>query len=398
MSSTIECLVLPPEGNCSEDFGTAAALGSLEFHKNVPGYEPTKLSDLKALSKKLGVENFWIKDESSRFGLNAFKVLGGSFCLFKVICELLGLDSNRHSFKDLQAPEVAQTISKMTFITATDGNHGRGIAWSAKKLGAKCVVLMPKGSSSERLENIQKLGADAWITDVNYDATVAMAADMAEKNGWTLVQDTSWDGYEEIPTYIMQGYLTMAKEAQEQLGEEVPTHVFLQAGVGSMAGAVASFLKSAYGERAPEIVVVEPFSADCIYKTAAADDGELKVVEGDLKTIMAGLACGKPCTLGWKELRACASAYLRIQESVAATGVRVLSSPLEEDPRILAGESGAAPIGAVIALLADPNLSEIKNKLQLNKSSKILCFLTEGVTDRKSFLEIVWEGKYPSEI
>ena len=121
-------------------------------------------------------------------------------------------------------------------------------------------------------------------------------------------------------------------------------------------------------------------------------------MEGDLKTIMAGLACGKPCTLGWKELRACASAYLRIQESVAATGVRVLSSPLEEDPRILAGESGAAPIGAVIALLADPNLSEIKNKLQLNKSSKILCFLTEGVTDRKSFLEIVWEGKYPSAI
>ena len=156
MSSTIECLVLPPEGECSENFGKAAALNSLDFHKNVPGYEPTKLSVLKALSKKLGVENFWIKDESSRFGLNAFKVLGGSFCLFKVICELLRLDSNRHFFKDLQAPEVAQSISKMTFITATDGNHGRGIAWSAKKLGAKCVVLMPRLKGEKKDDKCKK--------------------------------------------------------------------------------------------------------------------------------------------------------------------------------------------------------------------------------------------------
>ncbi len=394
MNSRMICLQRKPKGRLRDSFSTFEAKRVLNFHRSIPGYRPTELHNLKTLANNLGIQSLYIKDESTRFDLNAFKVLGGSYSLFQVIRNKLGLSDELTDFKELRLEKYREKISHMHFITATDGNHGRGIAWAAKHFGAKATVLMPKGSSEERLENIRKLGVEAFITEQNYDDTVRKAAELAKKNDWILVQDTSWEGYEEIPTLIMQGYLTMAVEAVEQLGDKKPTHVFLQAGVGSMAGAVSSFINQYYQNEAPVIGIVEPFAANCIYKTAEAEDGKLRVINGELKTIMAGLACGEPCPLAWNEIKSAASFYFSISENVGATGVRVLSSPIGNDRRILAGESGAAPIATVFELLNNNEYRHIRERMGINKDSVILCFLTEGITDNQSFKEIVWYGKY----
>ena len=290
------------------------------FHQQFAEYTPTPLIDLPKLARKLGISGLFVKDESRRFGLGAFKGLGGSYCLGRYLAE--HPDQNG-----------------VTFVTATDGNHGRGIAWAARKLGCKAVVYMPAGSSAERLANIQAQGAEATITNMNYDDTVRFAARQAEKNGWVLVQDTAWKGYETIPSWIMQGYLTMANEAATALGNTVPSHIFLQAGVGAMSGALTAFFRNRYGF-GPKIVIVEPDQADCIYRTALADDGTLHTVSGALHTIMAGLACGEPCTIGWALLRYGADAFVSMEDSIAATGMRILGAPLAGDPRIISGESG----------------------------------------------------------
>ena len=396
MTSSLKFVQRQPRGELNSSFSSSEAAKVLSFHRSIPGYRPTELQSLKNLAGYLGIHDLFIKDESSRFGLNAFKVLGGTHCLARVIAGRLGLSEELADFNELRQEKYKQKITAMHFITATDGNHGRGIAWAAKQLGAKATVLMPKGSSEERLGNIRKLGAEADITEFNYDDTVRKAAETAKENNWILVQDTSWDGYEDIPKLIMQGYLTMAREAVDQLQGKKPTHIFLQAGVGAMAGAPSSFFRQFYQEEPPVISIVEPFAADCIFKTAEYDDGQLHAVSGDLKTIMAGLACGEPCSIGWNEIKASASFYFSISESVGAAGVRILSSPLEDDKRILAGESGAAPVGTVFELLNNPEYRLIKERMGIDESSVILCFLTEGITDNQSFKEIVWFGKYPS--
>ena len=209
-------------------FGKAEAEKARTFHQSFPEYAPTPLVSLSSLAEFLGVKSIHVKDESYRFGLNAFKGLGGSFCIGNYVAQKLGMDIADLTYEYLTSPEVKDKLGKLTFITATDGNHGRGIAWTANRLEQGCVVLMPKGSASERLENIRALGAESWITDVNYDDTVRMAKRLADENGWILVQDTAWEGYEEIPTWIMQGYTTMGSEIVEQLEETHPTHIFLQ--------------------------------------------------------------------------------------------------------------------------------------------------------------------------
>ena len=263
-------------------------------------------------------------------------------------------------------------------------------------LGQKAVVYMPKGSVQERLENIRRLGAEAEITDVNYDDTVAFAARQAEKNGWVLVQDTAWEGYEEFPTWIMQGYMTLGLEAVEQLGGRKPTHIFLQAGVGAMSGALAAFFTDYYGADKPVITVVEPNKADCIYQTALADDGRVHAVTGDLATIMAGLACGVPCTIGWNELNRCAENFASVPDWVAAKGMRILGNPAGNDRRVISGESGAVTTGFVCELLQNESLAELRQTIGLDKDSVVLCISTEGDTDRENYRRIVWDGKYPS--
>ena len=365
------------------------------FHRTFPEYGPTPLREMKALADHLDVAKIYIKDESYRFGLNAFKVLGGSYAIGNYIAARLGEPIENLSYDRLVSPEIKERLGKLTFVSATDGNHGRGIAWTVSKLGQDSVIYMPKGSARERLENIRAEGARASITDLNYDDAVRLADTHARERGWVLVQDTSWPGYEEIPMHIIQGYMTLAYEIHQQLENVKPTHVFLQAGVGAFASAVTGFMTSVYGPEKPVITIVEPSEAACIYKTAKANDGDIHVVDGDMDTIMAGLACGEPVTVGIDILRHYAEFYLSCDDYVAAQGMRVLAAPTGQDARIISGESGAAGFGAAYEILTNPALASLKERLGIDATSVLLFVNTEGDTDKMNYRRIVWDGLYP---
>ena len=374
-------------------FSVAEAVKARNFHSTFSVYKETPLVSLGNLAEKMGVKSVHLKDESYRFGLNAFKVLGAGYAIANEIGKRIGMDITELSAESILSKETKEKIGEITFVTATDGNHGRGVAWTANQLGQKSVVYMPKGSALERLENIRKEGATADIMDMNYDEAVRLAQKMAEEKGWVVVQDTAWEGYEDIPRWIMQGYTTMGHEIMEQISEK-PTHIFLQAGVGSMAGAMTGFFSNLYAEDKPTIVIVEPAKADCLYQTAKADDGELHFVTGDMDTIMAGLACGEPCTIGWEVLKGYADAFIRCPEYMAADGMRILASPVKGDTAVVAGESGAAAFGAMVNILMDAELAEYKKLLNLDENSRILCISTEGDTDQENYQNVVWGGKY----
>lgn len=369
--------------------------GVCRFHESFPVYEQTPLVSLNNLAAELGIGGIYVKDESYRFGLNAFKVLGASYAIGKYLANKLGMDINELPYEKLVSDEVRNKLGKMTFITATDGNHGRGVAWTANQLKQHSVVYMPKGSSQERLENIKKEGADASITDMNYDEAVRLANSKAELNGWVIIQDTAWAGYTDIPTWIMQGYATMGYEAYKQLPDK-PTHIFLQAGVGSMAGAITGLFASIYGDDCPHITVVEPNKADCVFRTAKADDGKLHFVTGHMDTIMAGLACGEPSSIGWSVLRDYAHSFISCPDYIAAKGMRILGNPPNNDRKVISGESGAVTAGLVAELMTNPKHSDIKEAIGLNENSKVLCFNTEGDTDRAHYKAVVWDGKNSS--
>jgi diaminopropionate ammonia-lyase len=372
-----------------------------DFHKSLPGYKATPLVELDDLAKYYGVQKLWLKDESKRFGLNAFKVLGGSYAIGKYLSQKLGRDMSELPFNVLISDEVKKQLGDVTFVTATDGNHGRGVAWVANKLRQKSVVYMPKGSAKMRFDAIAREGADVSITDLNYDDAVRLANKGAEEHGWIMVQDTAWDGYEEIPLWIMQGYSTIINEIVEQLEaakEEKPTHVFLQAGVGSFAGAVQGYLAHLYGDDRPITIICEPHGANCIYKSMEANDGKPHNVTGDLTTIMAGLACGEPNTISWKILRDNADFSVSCDDSIAARGMRVLSSPLGNDQRVISGESGAVGLGLFTVLSEKKEeYVELMKALKIDENSRILCISTEGDTDVEGYKNVVWNGSHPNK-
>lgn len=363
------------------------------FHESFPQYSNTPLAELKEMSKYLGLGAIKVKDESYRFGLNAFKVLGGSYSMARYIAQKMGKDVSEFPYDVLVSKKLKDEFGQATFFSATDGNHGRGVAWSANKLGQKCVIFMPKGTTETRLKNIQAEGATATIEEYNYDECVRMAAEAASKveNG-VVVQDTAWEGYEEIPAWIMQGYGTMAIEADEQFGEK-PTHVFVQAGVGSLAGAIVGYFSNKYKDNPPKMVVVEASAAACLYKGAVAGDGNIRIVDGDLNTIMAGLACGEPNITSWDILKNHVDCFISAEDIVAARGMRMLSAPLKGDTQVVSGESGAAPFGALVTIMLNDEYSELRKKLDLNSNSKVLLFSTEGDTDPHRWKNIIWEAK-----
>lgn len=367
------------------------------FHESFPQYTTTPLAKLDNMASYLGLNKVYVKDESYRFGLNAFKVLGGSFAMARYIAGQTGKDVSELPYNVLTSEELRQEFGQATFFTATDGNHGRGVAWAANKLGQKAVVFMPKGSTETRLKNIQKENATATIEEVNYDECVRMAAAAAAKtpNG-VVVQDTAWDGYEEIPAWIMQGYGTMAMEADEQLaayGCDRPTHVFVQAGVGSLAGAVQGYFANRFPENPPKVVVVEADVAACLYKGAKTGDGSIQIVDGDMQTIMAGLACGEPNTISWDILRNHVDTFISAPDWAAAKGMRMLSAPIKGDPQVVSGESGAAPFGVLACIMLMEEYKAIKEHLGLDETSQVLLFSTEGDTDPERYKNIVWDGK-----
>lgn len=370
-----------------------------DFQKTFPDYSITPLVPLDNLAKKLGISNIYIKDESYRFGQNSFKPLGGTYCIGSILAKKLNIPIKDLSYNDLVSPETQKKTGQQTFITSSDGNWGRAVAYTTYKLGHKSIVYMPKGTAQERLDNIRKFNCDASIYQGNYDEAAKQAQIDAEKNGYTFVQDSAYEGFEEIPGYIMEGYCTMALEALEQLEKinKKPTHIFLQAGVGAMAGAICAFFAHYYGPKErPICTIVEPTKANCVYLTAQANDGKMRIVTGDMDSIMAGLACGVPCSLSVPIFRDYAENYLSIPDYVAAKGMRVLGCPLRGDTRIISGESGAATSGAVFEVLMNDKYKNIKDVLKLDENSVVLCFSTEGDTFFDEYLDICWDGKFES--
>lgn len=364
------------------------------FHRSFPQYRETPLQELNALSGALGVENIWMKDESYRFGLNAFKVLGGSYAVGKYLAKRLNIDISELSFEKLRSGEIRDKLGDLTFVTATDGNHGRGVAWAAGQLGQKSVVFMPKGSAEARLMNIRKEGAEASITDLNYDDTVRLAKRYAKEHGGVVIQDSVKEGYTEIPTWIMQGYTTIIDEALEQIAQRVnalPTHVFLQAGVGAFAAAIVAYLASAFGNVRPITVIVEPDEAACFFISMEAGDGKPHAVTGFMPTIMAGLACGEPCNLSWEIMKDYADCFISCSDEITIEGMRTLAHPLPGDHRIISGESGAVGLGLVKTILGNSKFDQVKDQLKINKDSRILLISTEGDTDPENYQRVIAE-------
>ena len=350
------------------------------FHKGLPNYQATPLYSLPNLAEQLGIGKILVKDEGQRFDVNAFKVLGGSYSVARLLAKEFKLSDDELNLETIKS----KITEPMTFATATDGNHGRGIAWAANKLGQKAIIYMPVGTAEERVTNIENLGADVIVTDLNYDDTVRMACEHSEVNGWTYVQDTAWEGYTEIPLWIMQGYTTIVGESVEQMtdmGIEKPTHIILQAGVGSMAGAILAAFGRQYGPESFKSIIVEPEKADCVYRSAMQKDGEIVIVNDMLDTIMAGLACGEPSTLGWEILKANATAFMSCDDSLAAAGMRILAAPVAGDPAITSGESGAIGTGILYALGQKEEGKKLMEKLGMDENSVVWVLNTEGNTD-----------------
>lgn len=386
------------DGNELEIMALENVAKARAFHESFPQYSVTPLAKLDKMADYLGLDTLCVKDESWRFGLNAFKVLGGSFAMARYIAKELGRDVSEMTYNYLTSQQLKDEFGQATFCTATDGNHGRGVAWAANKLGQKAIVHMPKGSSKTRFDNIAKENAKVTIEEVNYDECVRIAAAEADATPHgVIVQDTAWEGYTEIPSWIMQGYGTMGSEALDQLegyGVERPDVVILQAGVGCMAGAICAYIVNRYKDNPPKIVIAEAAIADCLYQGAVANDGKYRIVDGDLQTIMAGLACGEPNIVCWEILRNHVAAFCSCPDWVAAKGMRMLAAPVKGDPAVCSGESGAVGMGLIDSIMRDPDYAELKAALELNEKSKVLLFSTEGDTDPDKYKSIVWGGEY----
>lgn len=367
------------------------------IHDSIPQCKATPLVHLTNLSEYLGVKSIFIKNESKRGSINSFKILGATYAISKLICDLLGIEVDKITFDFLKTEEIREKIQEITVATCSDGNHGRGVAWTAKQLGLKAIIYMPKGTAESRVKSIEALGAEVIVTDLNYDETVRYVNKIANKNNWYIVQDTSWEGYEEVPKSIIQGYSTMGIEAIEQLedlGVQIPTHIFVQAGVGAMAGGVIGAIANYYNGKMPITIIMEPTNAACYFKSAEINDGIPHNVSGNLESIMAGLACGEPVKAGWEIIRDFAYGFFKCPDYITANGMRILGNPLGEDERIIAGESAGIGIGLLSMIMINTDYGHLKQLLNLNKESVILIFSTEGDTDPTNYRRIVWDGAF----
>ncbi len=362
---------------------------ALAFHRSLPDYAPTPLHRLDRLAAHLGLQAIWVKDEGARYGLKAFKALGAAYGLCRALAQRFGLCADGLTFERFRSPALRDRLARITCVSATDGNHGRALAWAAHRLGCGAEIYMPRGTSAARIANVEMFGARATVVDGTYDDAVARAAGDARRNGWLLVQDMAWEGYTEIPAWIMAGYRLIAAESLSVLGGR-PTHVVLQAGVGSFAAAVQADLLARFADARPVTVVVEPTRAACFYESMAAADGRARAATGDLDTIMAGLACGVPSTLAWDILAPSADLFTACPDRVARRGMRVLGNPLAGDPAVVSGESGAVGLGLIYEVLSDPALADLKRLMGLDRASEVLVISTEADTDPQMYRRVVW--------
>ncbi len=358
-----------------------------------PGYEPTPLLGLRGLAKRAGVSAIYYKHEASRFGLGSFKALGGAYAVMRLLQSIIRQKTGEVAdAAQIAGGQFAAICSELTVTCATDGNHGRSVAWGARTFGCRCVIYVHEHVSQARCDAIASYGAEVRRVAGNYDDAVRQASTDAAAHGWHVVSDTSYPGYVDVPRDVMQGYGVMVEEALAQLPVGVtPTHVFVQGGVGGLAAAVCATLWERFQAQAPLFAVVEPDKAPCLFRSAVA--GEPVVVHGDLDTIMAGLACGEVSILAWEILRAGTDAFLTIGDDAAAEAMRVLANPVAPDQPVVAGESAVAGLAALLQIGAHPDL---KAALSIDETSVVLLFGTEGATDPVMYRQIV--GRTPEEV
>jgi diaminopropionate ammonia-lyase len=356
-----------------------------------PQARPTPLIALPVLAAKLGIGSLQIKDEGHRLGLGSFKALGGAYAVLRLV---LGRAAAALGYQvqpsEIVSPAVRAIAARLTVACATDGNHGRSVAAGARIAGCRCVIFVHAGVSAARLEPIRAQGADIRVGAGTYDDCVREARETAEREGWIIVADTAWEGYEDIPLTVMQGYTVMAGEAFDVL-DQPPTHLFLQAGVGGMAGAAAAHAQAVYADRSPMIIIVEPERAACLMASAKA--GMAQSIAHDQPTLMAMLECYTPSSLAWEILRSLAQGYMALREEEAVMAMRRLAYPEPGDPAIIAGESGCAGFAGLLAALQD---RPTRQALRLDHTARVLIFNSEGASDPALYER--WVGQKPEQI
>ncbi|UWQ62110.1 diaminopropionate ammonia-lyase [Leisingera caerulea] len=365
-----------------QDFGDAQAeITAWE------GYEATPLVSLAGLAAQIGVGRIDYKHEGPRFGLGSFKALGGSYAALRVLQRELSKQLGQDvSLEEIRKGAHKDACAGITLVSATDGNHGRSLAWGCQRFGAPCRIYIHAEVSEGRAVAMRELGAEVIRIDGDYDASVLLAKKEAEENGWFVVSDTSWEGYTEPPRDVMAGYSVMTREACEAM-EQAPTHVFLQGGVGGLAASVAAALRQFYGAKAPQVVIVEPELAACLFDSAKAGKATNFAIKEE--TIMAGLSCGEPSEMAWEILAEEATDFVTIPDSIVAPAVRLLANGETGDPVVEAGESAVAGLSALIAACQS---ADMKKTLGLDESSRVLLIGSEGVTDPAIYAAIM-EGK-----
>lgn len=367
-----------------------------------PNYAPTPLHRLPALAQSLGVAELYYKDESTRFILKSFKALGGAYAVFRLIQQAVAKQHPEHvaSPEEVISGKFKNIVSQLTVTCATDGNHGRSVAWGAQTFGCRCVIYVHSMVSQGRADAISGFGAEVIRVQGNYDNSVHHAAQQAERNGWTVVSDTSYDGYRDIPIDVMHGYGVMSREIVEQLGQASgransqatdqvddqipPTHVIVQAGVGAFAASVCAVFWLMWGDKRPDFIVVEPDNAACLLASAQA--GELVTIEGDLDTVMAGLACGEVSPVAWEILSASVDAFTTVSDHYALEGMKILARPDGDDTAIVSGETGTTGLAL---LLAAKNSVSLSTALKLDRHSRVLILGSEGDTDPDIYYQVV---------
>lgn len=363
----------------------AAGKSAQEDIARWPGYETSPLHRLDGFASRCNVGQVLYKDESERFGLKSFKALGGSYAVAKQLLQNIALEVDEvPTMDDLFSRKYADIVNTITVATATDGNHGRAVAWGAQLFGCRCVIYIHADVSEFREQKMASYGADVRRIDGNYDDSVREADKAAAANDWIIVSDNSYEGYMEIPKYVTAGYTAMLGEIVTQLAGKIPSHVFVQGGCGGLASSVCGYFWDLWGEKRPRLIVVEPEQANCLQLSAL--EGELVVVEGKLETLMAGLACGEVSPLAWEILRTGADDFVTLPEKYVACAMRVMAKGESDDPCVEAGESAVAGVGMLLALAGD---DVARDALCLNDASSVLLLGTEGATDPELYEKLI---------
>jgi len=377
----------------NEDYQYQNILSLVQFKKAKKeittwnSYERTPLHSLEELALQTNVGKIFYKDEFHRFGLKSFKALGGAYAVANLLIEELKKKGLNATSRDLLNKKYNNITKKITVSCATDGNHGKSVAWGAKMFSCKCEIFIHSHVSKKREEEIAKYGAKVTRIDGNYDDSVRIADEVAQKKSFFTVSDTSYEGYTKVPKDVMQGYTVMVDESLSQMND-IPTHIFLQGGVGGMAAAVVSFFHEIYGKDAPLFVIVEPKNAACLLESAR--NSEPTIVHGELETVMAGLSCGEVSLLAWDILKNTVSSFLSVDDKAVGTTMQLLS---QNSTPIIAGESAVAGLVGFITANKD---EQLRKMLKIDENSKILFYGTEGDTDEEVYKQLV--GKYSKEI